>query len=209
MSRFHGDDNPEAMFRAADEWRTQALRSDGSVLSTNPLWSLNNLEAIERHYVDAPDDGERTFIDKLKEQLAVSSPEVKQLAAEMIWLMLLCPSNIKALTKRTQVETVWSWSGDLLAVEPHWLSDQVFAGIGNDGQGFSYNRWRELVFLIKFMLKFKRLSSEHRDSLLNDSWRFAEWISDMEEAQARQLRHMILFMLFPEDFERISSAALD
>jgi hypothetical protein len=53
MSRYCGDDNPEPIFRAADAWRTQALGNNGSVLSGGALWTLSNIEAIERHYVDA------------------------------------------------------------------------------------------------------------------------------------------------------------
>lgn len=34
-------------------------------------------------------------------------------------------------------------------------------------------------------------------------WAFAEWLSNIPEADTRQLRHMLLFLLFPDDFERI------
>ena len=76
----------------------------------------------------------------------------------MIWLILLCPNTIKVETKREQVLRIWSWSGHELSPDSPWLTRQVLAGVGNAGQGFNYNRWRELVFLIRCVISFKKLS---------------------------------------------------
>ncbi|WP_260603896.1 hypothetical protein [Pantoea ananatis] len=42
---------------------------------------------------------------RLKEQLASVSQEAKQLAAEMLWLLFLCASNISVRIKREQITT--------------------------------------------------------------------------------------------------------
>ncbi len=41
-----------------------------------------------------------------------------------------------------------------------------------------------------------------RDRLLQDGWAFAEWLKVIPEEEERQLRHMVLFLLFPDQFER-------
>jgi 5-methylcytosine-specific restriction enzyme B len=51
----------------------------------------------------------------------------------------------------------------------------------------------------------KRLDSGGRDRLLGDGWTFAEWLRGIPEEGSRQLRHMILFLLFPDQFERVFS----
>jgi 5-methylcytosine-specific restriction protein B len=203
MSRYTGSGSPELLFRAADEWRKEALLGDGSVLSDGALWTLENLEALASRYVDASDEVGSNFLEKLEAQLAPATPAVKQLAAEMIWLILLCPNNIKVETKREQVLLIWSWSGHELSPDSPWLTKQVLAGVGNAGQGFNYNRWRELAFLIRSIISFKELSKQDQDKLLSDPWAFAEWITALPEGDSRQLRHMILFLLFPDTFERI------
>ena len=202
MSRYCGKHNSEPIIRAAEHWRAQALKSDRSVFFEKALWRLDNLEAIEQYYVNNIDETDRTFLEKLNEQLTPTAPETKELVAEMLWLMLLCPSNITAEKKREDITLVWSWSGQVLSEDLPWLSAQTLNGIGSTGQSYSYNRWRELTFFVRFMLAFKRLDSSERERLLQDGWAFAEWLKVIPEEESRQLRHMILFLLFPDHFER-------
>ena len=164
MSRYCGDYDPEPILRAAEHWCTQALRADGSVFSERALWRLEYLEAIERYYVNNIDETDRTFLEKLKEQLTPAAPEIKELVAEMIWVMLLCPSNLTAEKKRADVNLVWSWSGQPLSGDLPWLSNQTLKGVGSAGQSFSFNRWRELTFFVRFMLAFKLRRGEEEAS---------------------------------------------
>lgn len=203
MSRYCGDVDPAPIFRAAEHWCTQALSTDGSVLSDKSLWRLEHLEAIDRYYVNNIDETDRTFFEKLEEQLAPTTPEAKELVAEMLWVMLLCPSNISAEKKQEDVNLVWNWSGQVLPGDLQWLGTQVLKGIGSAGQSFSYNRWRELIFFVRLMLALKRLDPSNRDRLLHDGWAFAEWLRGIPEEGSRQLRHMILYLLFPDQFERV------
>ena len=202
MSRYCGNHDSEPVIRAAEHWCKQALRSDGSVFSERALWRLDYLEAIEQYYVNQIDESDRTFLEKLKEQLTPTTSETKELVAEMLWVMLLCPSNLTPEKKREDVNLVWSWSGRALSEDLPWLSNETLKGVGSTGQSFSYNRWRELVFFVRFMIAFKRLDPSERDRLLQDGWAFAEWLQVIPEEESRQLRHMILFLLFPDQFER-------
>ena len=111
MSRYCVEDNADPVLRAAEEWRDRALVREGSILSESGLWSLKNIQLLHRYYVEAENDGQGTFLDKFKVQLAETDPEVKQLAAEMIWLLVLCSKSIAGTTKKTQIEQIWSWSG--------------------------------------------------------------------------------------------------
>jgi 5-methylcytosine-specific restriction protein B len=203
LSRYCGDVDPRPIFAAAERWCAQALQTDGSVFSEKALWRMQNLEALEQHYVNNPDDTERTFLEKLKAQLGPTSPETKQLVAEMLWLMLLCPSNITAEKKREDVTLVWNWSGLELQKDLPWLSAQILKGVGSAGQSFSYNRWRELTFFVRLMIGFKRLDLADQDRILKDGGVFADWLQTIPEEGSRQLRHMLLFLLFPDQFERI------
>jgi len=45
---------------------------------------------------------------KLKRQMKSASPSAQQLMAEMLWALLLFPSNMKARTKRRQVNDLWA-----------------------------------------------------------------------------------------------------
>ena len=84
MSRYCGNHDSEPIIRAAEHWCKQALKSDGSVFSERALWRLDHLEAIEQYYVNQIDESDRTFLEKLKEQLTPTTPETKELVAEML-----------------------------------------------------------------------------------------------------------------------------
>ena len=207
MSRYIGREmDSTVILEAASHWKEVALESDGSVFSNLNLWTIQGLEAMETYYTNQLNTGEGNFLDKLNEQLNPTSPEIKKLASEMLWLMLLCPSNIGQQSKNDTIRTIWGWSGDALPnTATPWLSENVLAGIGSSGPGFNNHRWRELVFFINVMLTFKRLPNARKLDLLNDSWAFATWLNGISGADVRQLRHMLLFLLFPDSFERIFS----
>ena len=84
------------MLNAAEHWRDVALLRDGSVLTGHQAWALEGLEQLDHCFVQNVDEGQGGFLDKLRSQLAPTLPTTKQLAAELLWLMLLCPSNISA-----------------------------------------------------------------------------------------------------------------
>jgi 5-methylcytosine-specific restriction protein B len=203
MSRYCGEHDAEPILKAAEHWRTECLMKDGAVFSNKPLWTIECFQQIEQHYVSRLDEGEGDFFQKLEFQLAAAPAEVKQLVAEMMWLMLLCPSNLTLGAKQDAIQRVWSWSGEPQPESPQWMSPQVLSGIGSAGVSFNIQRWRELVFFTEAMLAFKSLDINERERLLSDGWTFAEWLRSVPEEESRQLRHMLLFLLFPDTFERI------
>ncbi len=203
MSRYCGEKQVARILEAAQHWRRVALESDGSVFSAASLWTLENLKALDIHFIQQPDAGEGNYFEKLEAQLAPTVPEVKKLAAEMLWMMLLCPSNVTASKKREGIATIWSWSGDDFPADSEWLVPEVLSGVGSAGTSYNTNRWREFVFFIRMMMAFKQLTRTERESLLSDGWRFAEWLQGIPECDSRQFRNMVLFLLFPDEFERI------
>jgi len=168
MSRYCGEDrDAKPCLDAADHWRQQALLSNGSVFSDTSLWQLAHLEALDRYFINQLDDGAGNFFEKFECQLKPTTPEVKQLAAEMLWMMLVYPSGLRPGKKRDNIANVWNWSGEPLPESP-WLSDTVLTGIGSAGTSYNINRWRELVFFIRLMIDFKNLTSTEREQLLSD-----------------------------------------
>lgn len=204
MSRYCGPINSTPILNAAEYWRDVALIDDGSAFSGKRLWTQRGIDALHTYFVENLDPNAGSFIEKLQEQLRPTEPEAKQLAAEMMWAMLLCPSNTSAARKREIISAIWRWSEEPMpdTAEP-LLSSEVLGGIGSGGPGYNNYRWRELVFTIKFAREFKAQSLAKRRALLSDGWAFADWLQSVPDSGVRQFRHMLLFLLFPDDFERI------
>lgn len=203
MSRYINETNSVLILSAASHWRDAALIAGGSVFSDKRLWTTENLDSLRQYFVERPDVGQGTFLGKLQEQLTPTPPGAKQLAAEIMWLMYLCPSSLTPRRKQDVVHTLWSWSGEAFSSDTRWLDDNVLTGIGSAGPGFNQNQWRELAFVINFMLEFRKLDKAQQTKLLADPWAFAEWLKIVPEWEMRQFRHMMLYLLFPDEFERI------
>ena len=100
---------------------------------------------------------------------------------------------------------VLGWIGDNLP-ESHLVSGAFTLGIGSGSQGYNTRRPFEIAFLIDFVIKWKKLSAERQALVAADPWLFQELVDSIEDAESKQLRHMLLHLLFPDQFERIASS---
>lgn len=197
MSRYNPRHDIRRMLEAADIWKAQCLLADGPLLDNGRYWTAANLAELDRRFIQNPVAGDETYFEKLAMQLADASPEAIKLMAELNWLLLLFSTNIKPDTKRELVRNIWELSGDKLP-DSGLLDDETLSGAGSTGTAFNTLRWRELVFLIELMKAFKELTPESRSEMLTKPWAFAEWIEQIPDAGARQFRHIVCFLLFPD-----------
>jgi hypothetical protein len=64
----------------------------------------------------------------------------------------------------------------------------------------------EFGFLLTVFVRWKASLASDRNRLLQDSpWEFCEWVSQTEGADVRAFRHILLFLCYPQYFERICS----
>ena len=198
------------IFRAVRHWRDRCLLGDGSVFTDEAIWTSAHVDALVHHFIENPQEGGETFIVKLGQQLSDGPPGARKLASEMLWVMYLqlSASSMGPETKRLQIRQAWEWSGDPFPGS-HWtLQDEVLgSGISHAGTGYHTHRWREFRFFIDLLRDWKKLDRGEQRRLLGDGWEMASWIEGRKYAPARQLRHMLLFLLFPDDFERMTTAS--
>ena len=197
------------ILNAASTWKKRCLSGDGSVFSDGQLWTKRNLAELDRCFVQNLMLGSGGFFDKLEVQLEPASPATKKLAAEMLWVMylLVSESAMGAETKRFQIRQVWAWSGEEIPEDHPMLGDVLAKGVSHPGTAYNTHRWREFSFFITMMEEWKELSSERRARLLSHPWEYAEWLKERKQVTGRQLRHIVLFLLFPEAFERIATGS--
>jgi len=81
---------------AAKHWIDKCLNEDHAVLSENSLWTVQLVDEVYHAFVEHPDYGADDFTTKLKGQIRQVSLAAQQLVAEMLWVLLLFPSNMKA-----------------------------------------------------------------------------------------------------------------
>lgn len=194
-----------SVLNAARRWINDCLIGDGAILSDEQLWTPPVVEELRAAYVDNPDFGKGDFVTKLVKQLEAASDPTKRLAAEMIWALLLFPSNIKAATKRDQIVAVWELSGVELDTSIAPLSDAVLGGIGSGGAGFNNYRHGEFEYLLKLVSRIKSMSLSQRKAAFDSYNGFMALMGQVPPEGDRQFRHMLRYFSFPDVVERISS----
>ena len=205
MARLTNSRNLDPVINAAQEWIHDCLIFDNSLFIPGTLWTLENINEVRKAFVDHPDEGNDNFSTKLKGQMETASPSAKRLMAEVIWAILLFPSNIKAETKRQQVSAIWQAGGEAIEADHPRLSDDILSGIGSGGPGYNTNRWREVAFLISLAGDLKGKATDERKRILSDYQAFIDWIGEVSQDGHRQFRHMLRYFCFPELVERMSS----
>lgn len=201
----HCERDTTLIYEAAIMFRDRCLLSEGSLFfDDTKLWTAENLKALHQVFVGAPDESERSFDTKFRDQIEPAGQSVTRLAAEVVAVHFLFPSSIGGARKRQLVGDILSWHGNTIP-EGHLVSRAFDIGIGSGGQGYNTRRRFELYFLIEFASAWKSLKPEEAADRLSDPWKFMAFVDEVEGGETAQLRHMLLHLLFPDSFERIAS----
>ncbi|MGI9130039.1 MAG: AAA family ATPase [Roseomonas sp.] len=193
------------IFEVAESFRGNCLLRNGSLLfEGQTFWHPDALNSLHKAFVASPDEGDDNFIRKFKGQIGQAGRDVVCLAAEIMSVYFLFPSSVRGVRKRQVVNEILSWVGEDLP-DDHVVSSAFSNGIGSGGQGYNTRRPYEIAFLIEFAIKWKDMPKDRQEELSTDPWRFQEFVDSIEDAETKQLRHMLLHLLFPHHFERIAS----
>lgn len=204
MARYCGKLDSSGLLAGTDYWKANCFVEDKSMFLDESLWKLEYLKEIEKNFNENLDDSERSFFEKLKDQLNNVSPRARALMAEILWLLMLIQTNIKPKTKIDNVLKVWSWSGLPSIDTSPWLSEESLRGLANTGVAYNTHRWREIAYIIRVMIAVKSLSTEERKELLTDPVEFSRWLLTVPQQGYRQFRHIIRYYCFPDYYERIA-----
>ena len=205
----------DRVYQAAQAWVDAALRSDSSLFTPGePIWSIRWLRELRERFLDQPDESDRKFLEKLRDQLADSPPDVHQLMAEALYFHRLIVSTKDGRYKRSTIETVLGWSSSPVAI-PDELVAALTPGIANPGQYFHVKRPNQVGFLVEFVEQWKELTADEQTRLLADPWVFKDFVMGREFRSKtltdepnsyRTQREALLHLVFPDTFEAIVSS---
>lgn len=206
MARYSNHDR-DPIDAIVDRWREDCLIHDGSLLFEGErIWTAQTVDELYSHFnLDLQEDPDRSFEEKFEAQLADASQAANRLAAETVAVYLLFAINaINGPRKRELLRTILSWKGDALD-ESAEVALAMDAGIGNPGQFFNNGRPFLVMYVVAFSRRMKGLDEGERRNVLADPWRFKDWLIE-DDGGEQMMRHILLHLLFPDEFERIASA---
>ena len=213
MSRYCSGRDLDPILKAAQSWKEKCLLGSNSVFGDEPLWSVENVKELFRlshlYYSDeelwAPPAGFAKALLSLCDESS-KKESLAKLIAEMYWVMYLGTYKLmKIETKRSRIRDAWGLSAEKLDESHYYLSEEILRGAGNPGAKFNIEFWREFRYFITTLVEFLPLEAGNKESLLSDGWKFSEWLENIPDGRSTQLRHMLLFLLFPDEFERVFS----
>lgn len=187
-------------------WKERCLLGDGSLLwPEDHLWTADHVRDLRDRFRAQPMYGQPgSFEDKLNRQLDEAPADVRRLASETLVIYNLFVGWILLSdTKREMAASVLPDGVALPETEP--VHSGLGEGIGSPGPGWLFNRGAEFGLLVDVLAGSKTLERDRQEELLAEPWDFEAWIDDFPGATTKQMRHILLHLLFPKTFERIAS----
>jgi hypothetical protein len=200
----------QPLYDAFHLFQERCLVQDSSLLWPNqPIWTLANLQRWKSQVIDHPNiSADLTFNDKLQQQLAGAPPILWGIAADLHYVYYLPSSNINLSTRLRNIGWAAHQAGLALPSDkdPIWNAHQ---------NGFTYTtqkyhfRYAQFHLLALFALRLKENGNasqtladpDHVQALLDEILDSIPAKSD----RAYDMRHAILYLMFPDRYERIIS----
>jgi MoxR-like ATPase len=148
----------------------------------------------------------QTFEEKLGVQLDGAADDVRWLACELLVIYFL--AVWKQVRPETKIASLASAAAPLNPEEaPHWgeIAAAMHQGVMRPGSRYNIRRDEQLGYLIDFATRFKQLPQAQRHQLLDDPWKLRDFVDSAEATTVPEMRHILLHLLRPDEFERISS----
>lgn len=189
-------------------WTDVCLLNDGSLIfdDRTGVWSESNVTDLRSRFNEnqlAGEAGGGTFATKWDVQLDGANDDVRLVAAELLLVHFLFASSVTKAKKLEVIERTLAGT-DIKLPSDSPAVEAMGEAIGHPGIGFNTRRDLQVGYLIDFVSRFKAQDANQRAGLLNNPWELRDFADDTEWP-VREMRHILLHLLRPEDFERISS----
>jgi len=205
MARYSESDTT-AIYDIAKMWRQTCLIEGKSLLwDGEDIWTEQNLKDFKKYFTDNPDESQRSFEEKLQQQLAPAPLSVTKLACEIVLIYFLFPSTITGRRKRELIQTIAGWKSIPIAPGKTPFLSRLDVGIGGPGLAYNARRPYELAYLGNVALEIAGKTPGDRGPVLEDDDQFRKLLDEAEDEGTRQSRDILLHLLFPDKYERIAS----
>ena len=206
------DQNISSIFEIAQQWKTQSLLGGKSLIwPDETIWTAANLANFKTFFIDMPDtSSEKNFAQKFEEQLAKADDDVTRLSCDLLLVYFLFPTSVNRPRKVSVIRDVASWKK--ISIDEQCPAFRGFwFGVGDPGLAYNTGRPNELTYLARVAIEILGNDLPERTALLDDHVRLRDLLEKLadqhreEFSRPPQLKHILLYLLFPDHYERIAS----
>ena len=198
------------VYKAADLFRDRVMVDGKSFLwPKQEVWTDENITAVFEALLTQKPEGTASFLATLEKQLANLSDDAVRLAADVYAFYWLFPRDaaVSAAKKIQGVQQIASWRGmaTVMPAESQAMLDEALdEGIGLPGQYYLLHQWEYLRFFLAFVRAIRRGAADPFES---ESCRQLVYRVAEEEGIKSHGRHVLLYLMFPDDFERTATTS--
>ncbi|MHA1747240.1 MAG: AAA family ATPase [Promethearchaeota archaeon] len=202
----------EILFDAFALFEDRCLISDRSLLwPEKNIWTLENLNELQGRLYKTDPGKDYSFQEKIEIQLKGASSEIWGLFTDLYYVYALPSRSLKYSSKRKFIDWATNYSNYPLPSDDDTIWNPLRSGFCNTGYHY-YMKIGQIYLLILFSIDIK--SRENIKEVLADQKTFETILDDMVEqakehemVSAIDMRHSILYLKFPEKYERIISTS--
>ncbi|MEJ7786745.1 MAG: AAA family ATPase [Solirubrobacteraceae bacterium] len=192
------------IYEVAARWRDECLLADGGLWSPAGTWSVESVTALDDLFNGNELRGDGDFGDKFDAQIDDAPSEVRRLAAEMLAVHFLFTQSVTQEGKLKVINRVLAPLGETLGPASP-MGELMAYGIGGPGAGFNMRRDLQFGYIVDFCLRLKKLDVDAARRTLADPTATKEFADQTQRRWKREMRHILLHLLHPDHFERMSS----
>ena len=195
------------MYAAAARWKAEALLEDQSLFGGRALDGRGAARELVEAFIDQPDLGGGTFVNKLRTQLAEVSVDAVQVAAELLYVHVLIMSTdaMKGESKRELISQVLAFRDTGTDRPTEELEHALFGGVVRTGTGFNTDRWKMFAYLIRVFECIKHMDLRTRRRAVDTLESFREALSGVDVQSVWTQQFALEHLLFPDSTPSIIS----
>lgn len=159
-------DNEAATQQLGARFRDESFIGQKSILDGRLIWTAENFDQLYEHYVQDEDTTNRSFDEKLVDQLANVSSDARQLFAELYLIQLVPERNMRPDTKLSRVNAVLEGCSPPVAIPQNVVELVEAGGVFAGGQGYYRQRYIHLRILVQLGRELMSRSRREREAAL-------------------------------------------
>jgi hypothetical protein len=203
--------NDEILYTAFKDFLNRCILGNQSLLCPNKeSWTRENVTDVKRRMVDSPLFGsDLSFEQKLLEQMKGASPEQWIIICDIYYVYFLPSTHISFDKKERDIRWAAEQGGVALAPSDPQLCEALKFGFTRTAQRY-HQKYRQFWLILDFSYQLKTIENpqevitspqimQHTLDLILDNM-------PNKADRAYDMRHAMLYMAFPEQYERIISS---
>ncbi|MBT1002221.1 AAA family ATPase [Paenarthrobacter sp. DKR-5] len=165
------------------------------------VWTADSAASLMRCFVESPDESNRSFLEKLADQLSGLPRGAGQLFEELAWLhfVVATPAKLRYASKRRLLDDIGAMTH---ASGPTGIFDEALReGLVAPGTAFFTRRPNQLWLLVRFAARWTTATADERMLWLSDPRAFREMVFGLDGVADQTQRHALLHLIHPDAFE--------